>query len=144
MSKLRNSSSNSPTLRRFIFIHDSFMVRLLAAAGCAGVVHPRKGSCADMLMVTAGPGRDWAAAGRMSWPRHRARARRHVLSSAPPTHVTIQHPEQHLSLLLSEIRTKYVVKHKSAKLFMMYAIGKLEAALNTSHLILSTSSQRVI
>ena len=36
---------------------------------------------------------------------------------------------------------KYVVKHKSAKLFMMYAIGK--AALNTSHLVLSTSSQRV-
>ena len=34
---------------------------------------------------------------------------------------------------------KYVVKHKSAKLLMMYAIGKLEAALNISHLILSTS-----
>ena len=41
------------------------------------------------------------------------------------------------------IINKYVVKHKSAKLFMMYAVGKLEAALNTSHLILSTSSQRV-
>ena len=38
---------------------------------------------------------------------------------------------------------KYVVKHKSAKLFMTYAVGKLEAALNISHLILSTSSQRV-
>ena len=38
---------------------------------------------------------------------------------------------------------KYVVKHKSAKLFMTYAIEKLEAALNISHLILSTSSQRV-
>ena len=38
---------------------------------------------------------------------------------------------------------KYVVIHKSAKLFMMYAVGKLEAALNISHLILSTSSQRV-
>ena len=25
---------------------------------------------------------------------------------------------------------KYVVKHKSAKLFMTYAVGKLEAALN--------------
>ena len=36
---------------------------------------------------------------------------------------------------------KYVVKHKSAKLLMMYAVGKLEAALNISHLILSTSSQ---
>ena len=38
---------------------------------------------------------------------------------------------------------KYVVKHKSTKLFMKYAAGKLEAALNISHLILSTSSQRV-
>ena len=37
---------------------------------------------------------------------------------------------------------KYVVKHKSAKLFMMYAVGTLEAALNISHLILSTSSHR--
>ena len=38
---------------------------------------------------------------------------------------------------------KYVVKHKSAKLFMTYNVGKLEAALNISHLILSiTSSQR--
>ena len=36
-----------------------------------------------------------------------------------------------------------IVKHKSAKLFMTYAVGKLEAALNISHLILSTSSQRV-
>ena len=36
---------------------------------------------------------------------------------------------------------KYVVKHKSAKLFMTYAVGKLEAALNISHLLLSTSSQ---
>ena len=39
---------------------------------------------------------------------------------------------------------KYVVKHKSAKLFMTYAVGKLETALNLSHLILSTSSQRAI
>ena len=38
---------------------------------------------------------------------------------------------------------KYVVKNKSAKLFITYALGKLEAALNISHLILSTSSQRV-
>ena len=38
---------------------------------------------------------------------------------------------------------KYVVKHKSAKLFMTYAVGKLDAALNISHLILSTSSLRV-
>ena len=30
---------------------------------------------------------------------------------------------------------KYVVKHKSAKLFMTYAVGKLEAVLNISHLI---------
>ena len=29
---------------------------------------------------------------------------------------------------------EYVVKHKSAKLFMIYAVGKLEAALNISHL----------
>ena len=35
--------------------------------------------------------------------------------------------------------TKYVVKHKSAKLNMTYAVGKLEAALNISHLTLSTS-----
>ena len=38
---------------------------------------------------------------------------------------------------------KYVVKHKSAKLFMAYAVGKLEAALNIRHVILITSSQRV-
>ena len=44
----------------------------------------------------------------------------------------------------NNLLSEYVVKHKSAKLFMMYAIGKLEAALNISHLILSTSSQRVI
>ena len=46
----------------------------------------------------------------------------------------------HIELLSA---AKYVVKHKSAKLFMTYAVGKLEAALNISHLILSTSSQRV-
>ena len=40
-------------------------------------------------------------------------------------------------------RNKYVVKHKSAKLFMTYAVEKLEAALNISQLILSTSSQKV-
>ena len=34
-------------------------------------------------------------------------------------------------------------KKKSAKLLMTYAVGKLEAALNVRHLILSTSSQRV-
>ena len=28
---------------------------------------------------------------------------------------------------------KYVVKHKSVKLFMTYAVGKLEAALKISH-----------
>ena len=40
-------------------------------------------------------------------------------------------------------KVKYVVKHKSAKLFMTYAVGKFsKAALNISHL-LSTSSQRV-
>ena len=38
---------------------------------------------------------------------------------------------------------KYVVKHKSAKLLITYAVGKLEAAPNISRLILSTSSQRV-
>ena len=38
---------------------------------------------------------------------------------------------------------KYVVKHKSAKLILTHAVGKLEAALNISHLILSTSSQIV-
>ena len=41
------------------------------------------------------------------------------------------------------LNNKYVVKHKSAKLFITYAVGKLEATLNISHLILSTSSQRV-
>ena len=30
---------------------------------------------------------------------------------------------------------KYVVKHKSAKLFMTYAVGKLEAALNIIFII---------
>ena len=34
-----------------------------------------------------------------------------------------------------------VVKHKYAKLFMTYAGGKLEAALNISHLILSKQSE---
>ena len=38
-------------------------------------------------------------------------------------------------------KIKYVVKHKSVKLFMTYAVGKFEAALNISHLILSASSQ---
>ena len=38
---------------------------------------------------------------------------------------------------------KYVVRHKSAKLFMTYAVGKLEGALIISYLISSTSSQRV-
>ena len=38
---------------------------------------------------------------------------------------------------------KNMVKHKSAKLFMTYAVGKLEAAINISHLIFGTSSQRV-
>ena len=47
------------------------------------------------------------------------------------------------STLRGVIRIEYVVKHKSAKLFMTYAVGKSEAALNISHLILSTSSQRV-
>ena len=37
------------------------------------------------------------------------------------------------------LTVKYVVKHKSAKIFMTYAVGKLEAALNMSHLILGTS-----
>ena len=41
--------------------------------------------------------------------------------------------------LEKNIILKYVVKHKSAKLFMTYAVGKLEAALNISHSILSTS-----
>ena len=44
---------------------------------------------------------------------------------------------------LSRYKVKYVVKHKSAKLFMTYAVGKFsKAALNISH-VLSTSSQRV-
>ena len=43
----------------------------------------------------------------------------------------------------NDIYNEYVVKHKSAKLFMTYAVGKLQAALNISHLILSTGSQRV-
>ena len=45
--------------------------------------------------------------------------------------------------MLASTNPKYVVKHKSAKLFMTHAVGKLNAALNISHLILSTSSQRV-
>ena len=41
------------------------------------------------------------------------------------------HLHHHFYLLLSTIlKIKYVVKHKSAKLFMTYAVGKLEAALN--------------
>ena len=44
-------------------------------------------------------------------------------------------------LIRSNYYVKYVVKHKSAKLLMTYAVGKLEAALKISHLILSTSSQ---
>ena len=39
-----------------------------------------------------------------------------------------------------KIKIKYVVKHKSAKLLITYAVGKLEAALNISQLILSTSN----
>ena len=43
-----------------------------------------------------------------------------------------------LILILISLMKKYVVKHKSAKLLMTYAVGKLEAALNISLLILST------
>ena len=39
------------------------------------------------------------------------------------------------ALALVVLIWKYVVKHKSAKLIMTYAVGKLEAALNISHLI---------
>ena len=46
-------------------------------------------------------------------------------------------------ILFLDLNNKYVVKHKSAKLIKTYAAGKLEAALNISHLIFSTSSQRV-
>ena len=53
-------------------------------------------------------------------------------------------PEGRLAIsMLRGCLLKYVVKHKSAKLFLMYAVGKLEAPLNISHLILSTCSQRV-
>ena len=38
---------------------------------------------------------------------------------------------------------KYVVKHKSAKLLMTYAVGKLEAALNISHLIVQAIRELV-
>ena len=48
-----------------------------------------------------------------------------------------------LFLFIIRCNAYYVVKHKSAKLLMTYAVGKLEAALNISHLILSTRSQRV-
>ena len=44
--------------------------------------------------------------------------------------------------VLDVLSCKYVVKHKSAKLLMTYAVGKLEAVLHINHLI-STSSQRV-
>ena len=54
---------------------------------------------------------------------------RHKFSNSDPLH-------------LAEKKLKYVVKHKSAKLLMTYAVGKLEEALNLSHLILITSSQR--
>ena len=40
----------------------------------------------------------------------------------------------------ADFKHKYVVKHRAAKLVMTYAVGKLEAALDISHLILSTSS----
>ena len=52
-------------------------------------------------------------------------------------------PVNYNTYITSYIDRKYVVKHKSAKLLMMYVVGKLEAALNICHLILSTSSQRV-
>ena len=57
--------------------------------------------------------------------------------------VFFTHPVFIIWLFSSREEYKYVVKHKSAKLLMAYAVGKLEAALNISHLILSTSSQRV-
>ena len=40
------------------------------------------------------------------------------------------------SVTIKNAYNKYVLKHKYAKLFMTYAVGKLEAALNISHLIL--------
>ena len=60
---------------------------------------------------------------------------------APGHSVWGRHHE--LQVTTSSDIIKYVVKHKFAKLFMTYAVGKLEAALNISHQILSTSSQRV-
>ena len=44
--------------------------------------------------------------------------------------VKLQTPIGDKFMLSACILQKYVVKHKSAKLFMTYAVGKLEAALN--------------
>ena len=67
------------------------------------------------------------------------------LGSGPPEIECLKVEQQVLTVgvVLVSLSDKYVVKHKSAKLFMTYAVGKLEAAHNISHLILSTSSQRV-
>ena len=48
-------------------------------------------------------------------------------SETLPTGITLKY--------LYLCKVKYVVKHKSAKLFITYAVGKLEAALTISHLI---------
>ena len=45
---------------------------------------------------------------------------------------SIQH-DSFADLCTTTYYVKYVVKHKSANLFMTYAVGKLEAALNISH-----------
>ena len=42
------------------------------------------------------------------------------------------------------ISKKYVVKHKSAKPLMTYAVGNLEAAINISHLILRTAVRDLV
>ena len=54
------------------------------------------------------------------------------LKSSP---VKSLHNMSYLSYVVLYI--KYVVKHKSAKLLITYAVGKLEAALNISHLIVN-------
>ena len=51
---------------------------------------------------------------------------------------------QNLSRAKEDPRVKYVVKHKSAKLLMMYAVGKLEAALNISHYLKYKQSEQAV
>ena len=78
--------------------------------------------------------------GDISWVSGWPGGGRQGVGACPPVfivtckHVCQKKAKYPLTLVLRLLsRYKYVVKHKSAKLIMTYAVGKLDAALNMSH-----------